>query len=92
MEKKKIITLLTLGPRGPLYPVTPGSPFWPYIHKGSFVYINKQDMPMCCLTFFKSCSELQLLNSIFLSTGPVPLGVLGRRKQEKQLCTDFYFC
>lgn len=39
-----------------------------------------QDMSMCCLTFFKSSSELQLLNSIFLSTGTVLLGVLRRRK------------
>lgn len=35
---------------------------------------------MGCLTFFKSCFELEVLNSIFLSTGCVSLGVIDTRK------------
>lgn len=38
---------------------------------------------MCCLTFLKSYSELEVLKGIFLSTGCISLGVLDTRKARK---------
>lgn len=57
--------------------------FGPTYKRKIFVYINMQDMPMCCLTFLKSYSELEVLNSMFLSTGCISLCVLDTRKGRK---------